>query len=103
MALGAVQTAPNAADFKSLAEHQSQTPGTFFGGKPVLHLHAPNASVTIGSDDLAAQLVLQALQPATDGVSVNGGSAQNHDVAISGIDIWVTSEYVGLGQPVRRF
>ncbi|KAK4501960.1 hypothetical protein PRZ48_007770 [Zasmidium cellare] len=35
-----ITTAPAVADFTPLSEHQAQTPGTFFGSRPVLHLHA---------------------------------------------------------------
>lgn len=44
----AIRTPPSVADdFVELAEYQSQTPETFFGGKPVLHYHALNARVWI--------------------------------------------------------
>ncbi len=33
------------SDFIPVAEYESQTPDTFFGGKPVLHYYAANAKI----------------------------------------------------------
>ncbi|KAJ2902385.1 hypothetical protein MKZ38_000631 [Zalerion maritima] len=48
-----IRTAPAVADFTPLAEHQSRTPDTFFGGKPVLHAHFVDATAWLPGADRA--------------------------------------------------
>lgn len=77
--------APAFDDYEDLSEHLQRTPGSFFGGRPVLHLQCPRATVLISSSDLQSQPDFAALagQTASDGT----------DVSIQDIDVWVTSQY----------
>ena len=88
MALESIGVSPNVGDFTLLSEHQEQTPGTFFGGKPVLHLHCPGAKVKISSHELESQPALLSLN---DGEFDPNGDNQ---VEINNIDVWITSKYV---------
>ena len=83
MALEAISTSPALEDFTLLSEHQVQTPHSFFGGKPVLHLHSSGASVRISRDDLNSQSALLAL--------LDGNVPSQDEVLIEQIDMWVTS------------
>ena len=88
MALEQIDTSPGVGDFALLSEHQERTPGTFFGGKPVLHLHSPNASVKLSREDLTSQ-------PAIAGLLGQERSTSEEDqVSIEDIDVWVSSGYV---------
>jgi nucleotide-sensitive chloride channel 1A len=85
---------PTVESFTSLSEHQSQTPGTFFGGPSVLHYHSPGAKLVIAKsqyDQLNALHDLQDTSSGQNGSSPNGASAAEN-VIISGIDAWVTSK-----------
>ena len=89
MALDTVSTPPLSSDFTPLVEHQEQTPGTFFGGKPVLHLHSLDAKVKISREDLDIQPFIAALR--------NGDSSGPDGlVEMEGIDVWVTSRFVAI-------
>ncbi|KAG9193193.1 hypothetical protein G6011_03228 [Alternaria panax] len=52
MALQHVDSAPKAGDFTPLSEHQSQTPTSFFGAKPVLHAHYEGMTLVAAADQL---------------------------------------------------
>ncbi|OCL14157.1 hypothetical protein AOQ84DRAFT_281672 [Glonium stellatum] len=85
MALEILSTPPGLDSFTPLEEHQSQTPGTFFGGKPVLYCKHGGLTLSIARDQLEAH-------PAIAKFSV---SASNQDPAsISNVDVWVTSEHL---------
>lgn len=87
MALERIETPPAIEAFTLLSEHQEQTPGTFFGGKPVLHLHSPGAKVRISKEDLESQPgTLLALQD-----SPRLSATLEGEVVIEDIDVWVTS------------
>ena len=87
MALEAVQTAPQVNDFTPLSHHEEQTPGTFFGGSPVLHLHSPGATIKISVEDLQSQPALSSLQ---DEDVLAGADGQ---ATFERVDVWVTSTY----------
>ena len=98
MTLEILNSAPEADAFTRLEEHQSQTPGTFFGGKPVLHLHSTNAQLLVSARDLEAQRAfpdLRATVP-TNGAQANGDAA-DEQLAIPGIDVGWPRRGVWLG------
>jgi len=47
-----LSSAPDTTSFTPLSEHQSSTPATFFGAKPVLHASFTNADVLLSPRDL---------------------------------------------------
>lgn len=87
MSLETLETAPQVADFTPLSEYTSQTPGSFFGGKAVLHLYAPASILKIPSEQFSAQHDFQRL-------SSTAPSAVEGQMHLSGIDVWVTSRQV---------
>lgn len=89
MSLTTITTAPTAEDFTPLSEHHEQTPGSFFAGKPVLHLQAPASKLQISKDELEANEPVKALVATTDDAAVNAEGF----VEIQNIDVWVTSRY----------
>lgn len=89
MSLTTINTAPTADDFTPLSEHHEQTPGSFFAGKPVLHLQAPASKLQISKDELEATEAVKALVATTDDTAVNSEGF----VEIRDIDVWVTSRY----------
>jgi chloride channel, nucleotide-sensitive, 1A len=42
-----IRSPPAIEDYTSLDDHQSQTPATFFGGKPVLHYQIAGATALV--------------------------------------------------------
>lgn len=96
MSLETLDAAPAVDDFTPLSEYSSQTPGTFFGGKPVLHLHAPDSTIKIANDQFDAQSDFQRLS----GGSAPAASSDGH-VHLSGVDVWVTSRHVLLFAPAH--
>ena len=88
MALEAINTSPSVDEFTLLSEHQAQTPGTFFGGKTVLHLRSPGASVKISREDIESHPALLALR------DPDNTTEEEELLVIKGVDIWVTSRSV---------
>jgi chloride channel, nucleotide-sensitive, 1A len=95
MAYEVTTTVPREEDFMPLSDHQEQTPGTFFGGKPVLHLRCTGSRLLIAEPELQGQPDFAAL--GTPSPSSTGSGA---DVEIGGIDVWVTSRYLLLWSSV---
>ena len=91
---------PQSSAFTPLAEHQSQTPASFYSGPAVLYYHSADCKILIQSHDLGSASPLSNLSvgnaPATNGHSTNGGSGdtgeEDHEVSISGVEVWVTSQ-----------
>ncbi|GAB7351022.1 hypothetical protein MBLNU459_g1511t1 [Dothideomycetes sp. NU459] len=104
MALELVREAPEANQYTSLEEHQAQTPGTFFGGKPVLYHQLSNATLSIDSHQLTSSAAFSSLRPGTSQSSAGANTAPTNGDAqhastqeeIPGLDIWVASDYFTL-------
>ncbi|KAJ5177184.1 uncharacterized protein N7482_003061 [Penicillium canariense] len=107
-------TSPEASSFVTIAEHQSRTPSSFHSGPPVLHYHSQRCKVVILERDLLATPALNALRG--ESASANGTSAgdaaqeaqddEGHEVAIEGVDTWVTSDVKQANAsttPARKF
>lgn len=92
-----IKEQPSHSSFLALSEHQSQTPGSFFGGKAVLHLHSPGALLVIADDALHANDAFANLRDqssSTTNGGANGVAVSSDSVVVSNVDVWVTSEYV---------
>lgn len=89
MPWGFIDDAPSVADFILLSDHQAQTPSTFFGGKPVLHLHAPIATLKVPV--AAAQQQGLSRLVGDNNSAAAAAAAIDGNVEIPGIDVWVTS------------
>jgi len=89
MSLTTITTAPTVDDFTPLSEHHEQTPGSFFAGKPVLHLQAPASKLQVSKEELEANEAVKALVATTDDAAVDAEGL----VEIQDINVWVTSRY----------
>lgn len=88
-----LQTAPETSAFVPLAEHQSRTPSSFHSGPPVLHYHSQRCKVVILERDLLDTPTLNALRgESTANGDENAAADDEKEVAIEGVDTWVTSE-----------
>lgn len=96
MALEVIRSAPQLDAFTPLSEHQSQTPGTFFGGRPILYFHTSNASLSIDAHQLESSPAFSALNAGSDAsagaVNGNGNSNGDSKITITAVDVFVTSE-----------
>jgi len=86
-----IREPPPLDSFTSLAEHQSQTPTTFFGAKPVLHHHIPSGRALIQRDQTSTLPIFTA----HDGPAQVDGS----DHRVETVDVFVSSEYANLQPP----
>ena len=86
MALETIDRAPQVGHYTLLSQHQEQTPGTFYGAKPILHLHSPAAQIKISQEDLESQPTFAGLKDETDTTDDEGQSI------ISNVDVWIASE-----------
>ena len=95
-----IHATPTAASFVPLSTHQSQTPESFFDGPPVLYHHSLSAKLSIRSTELTFAPALSKLfadsSLPTNGSSpvVNGDAAdaEDRELSVEGVDVWVTSE-----------
>lgn len=88
MALETTTTPPMLDSFTLLSDHREQTPGTFFGGKPVLHLQSPGAKIKVSRNDLEQVHELKNLVAESVGDNTR---TENDQATIVGIDVWVSS------------
>lgn len=89
-----LRTPPNLADYTPLAEHQSQTPASFYGGKPILHLHAEGAKAWIPASQAAS---LPGVFPRDDAAAPTEPEAKAlgedaEETREQRVDVYVTSE-----------
>jgi hypothetical protein len=97
-----IRSAPALDSFTSLEDHQSQTPASFYGTKPVLHHHIAGAGVLITRDQMLKLPVFHSANTtvhggatgaesstASDGTLVQDGYPYMGDVVV---DVFVSSE-----------
>ncbi|KAI9843419.1 MAG: hypothetical protein M1837_006445 [Sclerophora amabilis] len=104
MALEVIREAPSGDTFTPLSAHESQTPDSFYSGKPVLHYESHNAHAVVSKNTLDSFPLFSSLSGSVDAsnsAGINGhrsGVAESADpseqVVVSGIDVWVTSTCV---------
>ncbi|ORX97457.1 regulator of volume decrease after cellular swelling-domain-containing protein [Clohesyomyces aquaticus] len=81
MALQHLSTAPASDEFTPLEEHQTQTPSTFFGAKPVLHAHYTGLSLSMPSSKFSYNPAVARFATEADG----------EDVVAKNVEVWVNS------------
>ena len=95
-------TAPKPDDFTSLAEHQAQTPATFFGARAVLHAHVQGCRIQLSRSALAAHPIFAPLGKHAPAAAVNGAihgeDGPQGVVVCTDVDVFVTSESVFLAR-----
>ncbi len=99
MAIEEVDSAPTVDSFQPLAEHQAQTPSTFFGGPPVLYLHAPKAKILVSKSQFEETPVLKRLLASQSA----DGTEESDEVAIYNVDVWVSSRSVPFSTNPKAF
>lgn len=83
-----IRTPPSVGDYTPLDEFQTQTPESFVGGKPVLHLHVADAKATVPKSQTGLLAVFPADAPSSE---ANG---ETEEVVTRQVDVFVNSEYV---------
>lgn len=82
--------------YTSLAEHQSQTPSSFFDAPPILHLHCENCKIQIPSDLLLLEGPLQAVFGPPPAHIANASLKVPVQLQFEGVHVVATSRYVPL-------
>ena len=85
-----ISSAPPLESFTLLAEHQSQTPSSFYGSKPVLHYHAVEARALAPRDQISR---LPFFTRQEDGEAA-GGDGEAAEMKAEVVDAFISSEYV---------
>lgn len=81
-----IHDAPALDSYTPLAEHQSQTPTSFYSAKPVLHFHVTGAKALAPRDQLS-ELPIYIVENGS--VQIDSSTSDN---AIQAVDIYVSSE-----------
>ncbi|OLN86928.1 hypothetical protein CCHL11_04546 [Colletotrichum chlorophyti] len=88
-----IRAPPALGDFTPIEEHQSQTPETFFGGKPVLHHHLEAAKAWIPASQKGSLAIFPAdvstAATAPSGTTLNDSS---EDLVEQEVSVFVNSE-----------
>ncbi|KAK2756516.1 hypothetical protein FQN54_005409 [Arachnomyces sp. PD_36] len=87
---------PSESSFTPLAEHQSQTPESFYDGPPILHHLSRGCKIVALERDLRSSPALRGLRGENGGgaaaAATNGESEEDKEVIVDGVDVWVGSE-----------
>lgn len=86
-----IHTAPSLDSFTALADHQSQTPTTFYDAKPVLHYHAIGARA-LAANNQTCKLAIFALRPDGQPASAEGDAVESEGSEVVTIDAFIGSE-----------
>lgn len=89
-----IHSPPALDSFTTLAEHQSQTPTSFYGAKPVLHYHGTGVRALI-SQDQVSKLPIFSSSDAQQQETEEGGEAAATP-KVESVDAFVSSEYATL-------
>jgi hypothetical protein len=85
-----LNSAPVLDEFIPLDEHQSQTPGTFFGGKPVLYFHG-SATLQVDEEQVRkCEEIANVVEGTSANTETNGDSVPKK--ITTNVDLWVSSE-----------
>jgi nucleotide-sensitive chloride channel 1A len=88
-----IHTAPLLDSFTALADHQSQTPTTFYDAKPVLHYHAV-AARALAAKDQSSKLPIFASRPDMELAAAEGEAVELEGSGVVTIDAFIGSELV---------
>jgi nucleotide-sensitive chloride channel 1A len=92
-----IHSAPALDSFTTLAEHQSQTPTSFYGAKPVLHYHGSGVRVLISQDQASKLPIFTASSDGQRSVGTTAEAGEETTGAapkIENVDAFISSEYV---------
>ena len=84
-----IHAAPSLDSFTALAEHQAQTPTSFYGAKPVLHYHATDTRALATASQLSRLPIFAAVaESQADGT----GDAEAREKSVEVVEAFVSSE-----------
>src|SRR6187549_3924405 len=93
--LTTIRSPPSSDEFVSLLDHQSQTPDSFFAGKPILHYHVADAKAWIPAEWSSRLPIFPAdssVAPSEPEAAALNGSAS--DMKEQKVELFVNSECV---------
>ena len=96
MPLTTIRSPPALDSFTSLADHQSQTPTSFFGAKPVLHHCIVGARALVQADQASKLPIFSA----SEGLAHHGNigteseviAGETKSLTVAVVDVFVSSE-----------
>ncbi|KAF2734319.1 hypothetical protein EJ04DRAFT_552741 [Polyplosphaeria fusca] len=88
MAFHLLSTAPTDEDYTPLAQHQEQTPLTFFGGRPILYERASGLTLVVPKDKLDSDAAIAKFSFVEEG----------DNALVKDVDMWVNSENLAFFQ-----
>lgn len=90
MPLATIHTAPTLNSFTPLAEHQAQTPTSFYSTKPVLHYHALDTRALAAQAQLSKLPIFRQLDGPAD------GEAEQSTNSLEVVEAFISSENLTL-------
>jgi nucleotide-sensitive chloride channel 1A len=88
-----IHEAPALDSFTTLADHQSQTPTTFYNAKPVLHYHAVSARALVSRDHVSKLPVFKQAEQAESGeTEVVRPEQTDSEMTAEVVDAFINSE-----------
>lgn len=101
MSLATVRSPFALSDYTSLAEHQEQTPESFYDGKPVLYYHGTGAKAWIPKSQRGKLPFFPADLSSAPTAPENGAlSGLTEEHVEQRVDLFVNSQYELLLQPI---
>jgi nucleotide-sensitive chloride channel 1A len=98
-----IRTVPSLDEFTALADHQAQTPTTFYGAKPVLHYHATGTRALASRDQRSKLPIFPSGSDSQSGSRLAGTEAEAGEsqraVVVEVVDAFISSEYVAPSLP----
>jgi nucleotide-sensitive chloride channel 1A len=93
-----IHSAPALDSFTALADHQSQTPTSFYGAKPVLHYHGVDVRALVSQDQVSKlPIFTSSSDQESTSASTSAEAGEGSPEAASKVEIvdaFVSSEYV---------
>ena len=84
-----IHAAPPLDSFTALADHQAQTPTSFYGAKPVLHYHATGTRALAARSQLSK---LSVFATVAEGHADGTGEAEAQANSVEVVEAFVSSE-----------
>jgi len=84
-----IHAAPPLDSFTALADHQAQTPTSFYGTKPVLHYHAAGTRALAAASQLSK---LPIFATVAEGQADGTGGAEPRANSVEVVEAFVSSE-----------
>ncbi len=87
-----IHDAPQLDSFTTLAEHQAQTPATFYNAKPVLHYSGSNVRALASQDQLYKLPIFGTGTDATQDTTTTTAISEESALSVQKVDAFVSSE-----------